>query len=366
MKNMRRDAQSPLTSSRFCAKKRMKCISTPGFFTRCSDYRQSPDSLRENLADFLCKVLEGDLNGGLNPDGASVERESGHIDILIRDPSSMEAVVIENKIEHKDEPEQLRRYDEQLRRQGYEPSLLYLTLHGHHPSGDSAGGLDYKCISYKEDLFPWLKRCQKRAYNEPALRESVAQYLHLIAKLTGKDYSEAYMNDLEKLCLEDDNLVLAHDLNDAMVEARISLVHEMWQEIDFNLKEKIPDLPELSEESDITEERVRSFVTKQRNYKHHGLYYRLEIAPRAFVGVEVEDSIYFGITCEREESEKEYKELKEALEKCSGGESSDWWPWSGEPPTSLNLKHPTRENLELLANQERRQKYVAEVACGGK
>ena len=51
-------------------------------------------------------------------------------------------------------------------------------------------GLDYERISYKEDLPPWLKRCQKRAYDEPALRESVAQYLHLIAKLTGTDYSE--------------------------------------------------------------------------------------------------------------------------------------------------------------------------------
>ena len=58
----------------------------------------------------------------------------------------------------------------------------------------------------------------------PALRESVAQYLRLVGKLTGTNFSEAYMNDLKKLCLTDDNLVLFHDLGEAMVEAKISLL----------------------------------------------------------------------------------------------------------------------------------------------
>ena len=320
------------------------------------DYPGSPDSRRENLADFLRTFDKRDLN----PDRATVERESGHVDILIRDSTSKKVVVIENKIEAKDQPEQLRRYYEQLEGQGYEPRLLYLTLHGH--DSDSADGLDYERISYKEDLPPWLERCQKRAYDEPALRESVAQYQHLIAKLTGTDYSEAYMNDLEKLCLEDNNLILVNDLYYAMIETRVSLVYKMWQEIKCNLEAKIPDLPEESEESDITPDRVRRFVTGQRNYRHHGQYYKLGVARRAFLGVEVADSIYFGVYCEREE--KEYEELKKALEKCSGGESNNWWPWWGEPPTPLNLKHPTRENLKLLADKERRKKYAEEVVSG--
>ena len=58
------------------------------------------------MEDFLRTFDKGDLN----PDRATVERESGHVDILIRDPLSMQAVVIENKIEAKDQPEQLRKY----------------------------------------------------------------------------------------------------------------------------------------------------------------------------------------------------------------------------------------------------------------
>ena len=184
------------------------------FLAALLDYRQPSDGPRENLADFLCTVGIRDLKH----EDATVGREVDNVDILIRDSSSRQAVVIENKIWAGDQPQQLLRYAEQQEKDGYTPHLLYLTLDGHDPSEDSAGGRDYECISYKDHLSPWLKNCQQRAYDEPALRESVAQYLRLIEKLTGTDYSEAYMSALKELCLKDDNLVLVRDLNEAMVE----------------------------------------------------------------------------------------------------------------------------------------------------
>ena len=324
------------------------------------DYRQPSDGHRENLEDFLRSIVGIDK---LDPDNAMVERESDNIDILIRDPSSMQAAVIENKIWAEDQPQQLWRYAEQLKGQGYTPHLLYLTLDGHSPSENSAGGLEYECISYKEDLPPWLKCCQKHAYDEPALRESVAQYLHLIAKLTGTDYSEAYMKELKELCLQDDNLVLVHELNEAMIEARVSLLHKLWQEIACKLKEEIADLPELSKgDSNVTEERVRRFVTYQRSYRHHGIYYKF--GRRAFLAVEVGDSIYFGVKCQKEKSEDEYNRLREALEPIPGQSlSNEWWPWH-RYALDLNLKYPSRKNLRLLVNEDKRQEYVAAVVSG--
>ena len=324
------------------------------------DYRQPSGGHRENLEDLLCSIVGIDE---LDLDGATVERESDNIDILIRGLSSMQAVVIENKIWARDQPQQLRRYAEQLKSQGYIPHLLYLTLYGHSPSEDSAGGLKYKCISYKEDLPPWLKRCQKRAYDEPALRESVAQYLYLVEKLTGTDYKEAYMTDLKELCLKDNNLVLVHDLQEAIVEARVSLSHKLWQEIAYKLKEEITDIPDLSEEdSDIAEETIRRFVTTKRGYTDHGIW--CKFGHRAFLGVGVEDSIYFGVQCPKEESEDEYNRLKETLEEVPGqNHSNELWPWYRYAP-DLNLKCPTREDLKLLVNEDKRQKYVAAVVSG--
>ena len=321
------------------------------------DYRQSPEGHRENLEDFLCE-LSFEVSD-LVPNRAVVDRERGNIDILIRDPNSMRAVVIENKIWAGDQPKQLRRYAGQLNREGYTPHLLYLTLDGHKPSTDSVRDLKYECISYKEDLSPWLKRCQQRAYNEPGLRESVAQYLHLIAKLTGKDYSEAYMSDLKNLCLQDDHLVLVHDLNEAMVEARVSLLCKFWDEINCNLMEVIPDLPEPPKDSD-TEGKIRGIVLWKRN-QYLSLAYKLNDC--ANLGVEAASGhpfIYFGVACSKKDHEEEHYKFKEALE---GYRNTQMWPCLRDY-RSLNLKNPTREELGLLANKETRQKYVAELVSG--
>lgn len=269
----------------------------------------------------------------------------------------MQAVIIENKIWAADQPRQLQRYAEQMR--DYKCHVLYLTPDGREASDDSAGGIAYRCISYRTDLIPWLRGCQQRAYDEPALRESIAQYRRLIAKLTGTDFSEAYMNDLKELCLSDDNLVLVHDLREAMVEAKISLVARLWQDIEHGLHRELPHLPTKDDDSDISEDRIRRFVTYQRNYNWHGLYYPLR--NEGTLCVEVENYIYFGVSCEGWKNKRKYRELAENLQGWLG---NDGYPLFRYPPTELNLKHTSREQLALLANESARRAYVEEVVAG--
>lgn len=323
------------------------------FLAALLDHRQSPGESRENLADFLDQfgIRKFDHNH------ATVDREWSNIDILIRDQPSMKAVIIENKIWAADQPRQLERYAEQTSQ--YERHVFYLTLDGREASRDSAGDVDYRCISYKSDLVPWLRDCQKRAYDEPALRESVAQYLLLIGKLTGTDFSEAYMSDLKELCLENNNLLLVHDLGEAMVEAKISLLAKLWQEIEDGLRAQVPDLPAKSADSDISETRIRRFVTGQRNYAGHGLNYTLD--DHAMLCVEVEDRIFFGVYCEKGSSKEKYVRFAAGLQ---GWEKEDNWPLYRYSPTHLNLKRTPREQLALLANEKSRQDYVTEVVSG--
>ena len=324
------------------------------FLAALLDHRRSPGQSRKNLADFVRRL---DISG-FDHDGATVDREWNNIDILVRDQETMQAVIIENKIWAADQPRQLARYAEQM--QEYDPlHVLYLTPDGRESSEDSADGVEYRCISYKGDLVPWLKGCQKRAYDEPDLRESVAQYVRLIAKLTGTDFSEAYMNDLKKLCLQDDNLLLVHDLGQAMVEAKISLLEKLWQEIEAGLHAEQPDLPVNSEDSDISEARIRRFVTYGKNYKWHGLYFALD--ETANIGVEVDNYIFFGVSCGEGPSKEKYSKYAANLK---GWHSTDQWPLFRYPPTDLNLKHTPREQLALLAAEQSRQDYVAEVVSG--
>ncbi len=320
------------------------------FLAAVLDHQQAPGESRENLADFLGRLDIHDFNCSR----ANVDREWDNIDILIRDQTSMQAVIVENKIWAADQPRQLQRYAERMTE--YERHVLYLTPDGREASEDSAGDMDYRCISYTSDLVPWLKDCQKRAYDDPALRESIAQYLRLIARLTGTDFSEAYMNDLKELCLAENNLVLVHDLTEALVEAKISLLQQLWHEIERGLQVEIPDLPVQSDDSDITEGRIRRFVTGQRNYNYHGLYYGFD--DHAILGVEVENYIFFGISCDTASSKDRYKKLAKSLQ---GWESNEDWPLYRYPPTDLNLKHPSREQLALLGDACSRQDYVREV-----
>ena len=318
------------------------------------NYRKPGEEARENLKDFLEHVGIKDFEER----GATVERERDNIDILITNADK--AIVIENKISAEDRPEQLQRYHETLKNRGYgEIHLLYLTLDGHDPSKGSVGDLPYEAISYKYHLPPWLKRCQKRAYDEPELRESVAQYLQLVQKLTGTDLKGEYMNELRDLCLQDNNLVLAHDLYEGMIKAKASLLKKLWDEIEGALEQL--DLPAKDNgESDTSSDTIKRFVTAS-NSRRHGLYYGGGVK-EAWLGVEIEAGcIFFGVRCPRNNGD-ERNNLDQILEAVPGGCSSEWWPWYRWARGDLNLKNPTRENLKLLSNEKDRQKYAQNIA----
>ena len=321
---------------------------------------KSPGAERENLKDFLQHVAEKEFE----EKGTKVRREYDNIDILITN-DAQQAVAIENKIEARDGDRQLEKYYKALRKEGYNNiHFLYLTLHGNDPSDGSRGDLDGETISpisYKDDLLPWLECCQKRAYDEPTLRESVAQYRQLVRKLTGTDLTEAYMSELKKLLEQGNNLALASDLIKATTEVHIDLLKELWEAIESELNKAIPDLPEKSNrDSDVSRKRIGEFVRSQRYSKDHGLYYPFG-SGTASLGVQVAHKIFFGVCC----SEREYDKLENALHGVSGGDpwAKGGWPWHKYVNDNLNLKDPTHETWEMLSNKEKSSKYVAEIAA---
>lgn len=328
------------------------------------DYRKSPETERENLKDFLQNVVEKQFE----EKGAKVERERNYIDILITN-DAMQAVVIENKIESGDPPQQLQRYYKELQKMGYRDiHLLYLTPHGDEPSEDSVGDLHYETLSYKGNLLPWLERCQKRAYDEPALRESVAQYRQLVRKLTGTDLTGAHMIELKKLLLQDNNLILAHTLIKATTEVHIELLEKLWGEIESELKKTIPDLPKkANKDSDlspdgriVSPDRIRKLVEGKRGAMWQGLYYPFVDRGAASLGVEIGDSILFGVRCHKDHKNERVK-LENALSEIVG-DKNEWWPWFKYANEDLNLRNPTQETFMMLSNEEKRRKYVEGIA----
>lgn len=319
-------------------------------------HRKPAETDLKNLKDFLCSVAEFKIS--LN--GAKVEREHHHIDILIHNPYSKKAVIIENKLRASDQHRQLARYAEQMG-DDYSKLLLYLTLDGRKPDESSADGREVKCVSY-EQIVPWLKRCQERAYDDPALRESIAQYVSLVRKLTGNLKGD-YMKDLKDLILQNNNLALVHDLNKAMIEVRVSLLKKLWEEIDSAVRKKIPDLPERSKESDasVSPDNIREFLGRQRGNYYHGLYYELE--KEVQIAIEIEHSaIYFGVWCSKK---MHYRRIEDAMKDLDGQPPEDEWPWWQWAPSGINFRNPKqREQLEWLADPDARKKEAADIAEG--
>lgn len=215
---------------------------------------------RANLEDFMKK-----FGPDFKLDGAKVERERHNIDILITNDSGR-ALAIENKIYAADQDRQIKRYHDELKKRYRDVHVLYLSIDGHPPSNESIGDLGkdkYTPIAYGE-IIDWLGSCQKRAYDEPELRESVAQYLHLIKKMTGNDQRSEYMNELKNLLLRGNNLVISRDLEKASIDARVHAMHWVWGKIEHGLRENPNSFGDTQEPSGISKDRIRRAIESQR------------------------------------------------------------------------------------------------------
>ena len=163
-------------------------------------------------------------------------------------------------------------------------------------------------------------------------------------ELTGTDYRRKYMDALKQLCLEDNNFGLVHDLNNVMLEA---IREAIWKEIEDELRSEDLDLVSKGED---------------------GLSYELNEVSQIHVGAHGGDGrIRFGVYCSKKKHEHKYDKIKKALESfLSGGEpdTEEEYPWWIYADTNLNLKNPTREDLEMLANKDKRKKVVRKVTQG--
>lgn len=132
--------------------------------------------------------------------------EYGRIDILIE--SSNWAVIIENKFYAKDQPEQLKRYNEYaIGKYGVgNYMILYLTPDGRYASDDSGRGVDYRCISYKKTIIEWLGQCVGIAVHRPLVRETINQYINYLKQLTGQDMSTIVQSEIINLLSQNENI----------------------------------------------------------------------------------------------------------------------------------------------------------------
>lgn len=316
---------------------------------------------RENLEKFVREVAQATDFAVAR---ARVRRESNHIDLLIS--NGQQAIVVENKIWAGDQEQQLQRYRDALVREGYDEDsirLLYLTPLGHEPSEQSHGdipGEQIQLVSYREDLREWLVGCQRRAYDDPGLRESIAQYLRLILAMTNNDYKTEHMDELKELLLRDDHVVLGSQIAKSLVVAEAALVRAFYGVVDRVLREVIEDLPEIdSDYAHLVEDpEISRCVSGRGKQRDSGPYYRF--SESAWLHVGGRNRLWYGVSCETGNDADLHGELKGILAGVGGPHHSDdwapWWQWMDELPgwgsagEWLHIRDPNEPTLRFLSS----------------
>lgn len=256
-----------------------------------------------------------DLGGATFNDAVVTTEESyenGRCDIVVhwRDLG----IVIENKIYASDQPRQLRRYFDDIQKHSEKPCILYLTLDGHEATSGSSDGIEYVCISYKNEIVQWLTESAQKAFDKPYIRESLLQYRDLVKVLTttgeDREMKEEIVKDITSSC---DAFRAACAIKDNLQEARAAVARKIMEALDKEIKTRV-----LFREYMLCHDELYNFVEdtgRSRQYWHSFSIKKVDSANAAFsLSFEFQDkgsltNLFMGVTkrnCDRKRADVFY------------------------------------------------------------
>ena len=237
--------------------------------------------------------------------------EGGRIDIIVTDQRHNK-IIIENKIYTGDQDQQLIRYH------NHDPNadLFYLTLDGKTPGDTSKGNLkdnvDFRCISYKQDILIWLEACRKEVTVNPIVRESITQYINLIKYLTNQTINRSMqieLNDLIKSNLEA-SFTIKDNLNNAL--------NEVVKDYTSQLESICEPLGLICSNTVNFENRYTGFWVYKSEWEHTSIGFQFQ---------NYNKELLYGLVVEHPDEFP--KDLRAQLNSLPNNSKkyNDWWPW---------------------------------------
>ncbi len=170
----------------------------------------------------------------------------GRIDIVVKPVNGGKKILIENKIDATDQPQQLIRYCNHYP----DSHIFYLSPYGKLPSDLSVGkereqrhlvhGTDFQCISYRDNIKKWLESCLKETTNFPLLRETLQQYIYLIKKLTNQATNKKMEKEIFGMITKNaTNFESANTIAGNFESAKNELLETFWIEVKAQLENKL-------------------------------------------------------------------------------------------------------------------------------
>jgi len=283
-------------------------------------------------------------------------REKNNIDILLK--SENQAIIIENKIYTEDHSNQLSKYLTLIEKEGYSKeriSLIYLTLFNEEPNEKKVKDIVVN-ITYETNIKNWIELCIKEVATIPTLRETLVQYLMLIKKLTNQSQNKGYIMEIKDLLLEDDNLKLALDMQNAIKEAKIELQLNFWKTLLDDLKTKGYDFKFYDSNSSTNlKQAIKKYYNKQKNIRYYGIKYSID--KHLYVYVEINHNIYFGFSTFDKYDIIDFKIDELGITWNDKGKSYYLYPRK-----RLNFEEFNNDNILNLVNEETRKVDIDTIA----
>ena len=267
------------------------------------------------LLEWVKEKANMQLPDGLAETPWEVETEkwtsNGFIDICIESFDSDFIIVMENKVDAAEQPDQIYRYHQWASKRCKHPVVIYLTLNGKEAS--TSREAPYVRMSYRDDMSGLLASAQGEI-ESAAVREVVGQCVSIIRKLGGVHPMSDYDRRVVEYLAESENLPYALD-----VAERIEAVKEEVLRVFFSkLKDRLAELLAKSEhagdwtiaarEDDQPGSLQIVFQKGKWDPKSRSIYF----------GVDYEDGLFAGLSCESLTVEEQNfirncKSTKEAL-----------------------------------------------------
>lgn len=323
----------------------------------------NPDSNHKQGKVFI-KLFLNELNLTTQLDKIKISREENNIDILIEIDNTT-AIIIENKIYSEDHSKQLSKYLKSIKKKGYKKdniTVIYLTLYGDEPNEKIKH--EVKCLSYADDIKNWLELCIKDVSLIPTIRETIAQYLNLIKKLTNQSQHKGYIMETKELLLKNDNLKLALDMQQAIKEAKIQIQTDFWQNLQQQLKNENYEFEyyntNMSSPKTI-EGAVKKYYTGTRGIRGCGIKHKIENGLYFFI--ELDHNIFYGFHNKHKGDDIIRKKQQGKLKKIKTtwtefGEKQNCWKY---PAEKLNFEKFNTKSILNLTDSKKRQQHIKEI-----
>lgn len=141
------------------------------FLRQLNNKKHNTEAFAIDTFDFKSAYVEVEYYGVVT------STTGGRIDIFIKDKMD-NVLLIENKIYTAETTNQMERY------RGSFPKAYIVYLSLFTEESDKNKDIVDSFITYENDILRWLTSCRKECIDLPVLCEGIAQYIHLIKKLT--------------------------------------------------------------------------------------------------------------------------------------------------------------------------------------